>query len=72
MGRPEQASKTAMLAYPWRQGRSNPRVLYAQAGAEASKDDPMIGAMDSGPMAAEVVYLHNKALPPFPLDDSYV
>ena len=55
------------VALPWRTGRRVGRTIYAQAGPEASDDDPLIGVMDTPELAAEAVDAHNarrSAAPP--------
>jgi hypothetical protein len=39
----------------WRVGRSVGRTVYRQAGPEASKDDVLIGVMDTPELAKQVV-----------------
>jgi hypothetical protein len=46
----------------WRQGRSQPRNVYARAGGQDWKADPMIGHFDTPELAAEAVNAHNAAL----------
>ena len=46
---------------PWRQGRSQPRNVYAQTGDDW-KAHPLIGHMDTGELAEEAVNSHNTAL----------
>lgn len=47
---------------PWRQGRHEPRHLYAQIGPEASDDDPIVGTLDTPEAAAEACLAHNERL----------
>lgn len=46
----------------WRQGRSQPRNLYARTGGDDWKADLMIGQMDTPELAAEAVRAHNAAI----------
>lgn len=39
----------------WRVGRSVGRTVYVQLGSEPSKDDVLIGLMDTAPLAKLVV-----------------
>jgi hypothetical protein len=48
--------------HPWRQGRHEPRHLYAQIGAEPSDDDPIVGTLDTPEAAEEACEAHNEAL----------
>lgn len=50
------------LSLPWRTGRKNHRTIYVQLGPEASDDDPFIGCLDSGELAAEACEAHNSRL----------
>ena len=47
---------------PWRQGRSQPRNLYARTGGDDWKADVMIGQLDTAEIAAEACESHNEAL----------
>lgn len=47
---------------PWRQGRHEPRHLYAQPGPEPSDDDPVVGTLDTPAAALEACEAHNQAL----------
>jgi len=51
-----------LLSLPWRTGRKNHRTIYVQLGAEPSDDDPFIGCLDSGELAAEACAGHNALL----------
>lgn len=52
-----------LLSLPWRVGRHVGRTIYAQGGAEASReDDELIGVMDSPLLAAEACAAHNERL----------
>ncbi len=46
----------------WRIGRSVGRTVYAVVGEDASKDDVLIGCMDTPALATEVVMAHNTRL----------
>jgi hypothetical protein len=48
--------------YPWRQGRTQPRNVYARSGGDDWKADPLIGHFDTPELAAEAVNSHNAAL----------
>ena len=51
------------LSLPWRVGRHEGRTIYAQGGAEASReDDELIGVMDTPELAAEACAAHNHML----------
>lgn len=43
----------------WRVGRKVGRTIYAQLGDMPSDDDPLIGVMDSCPLATAAVDGHN-------------
>lgn len=47
---------------PWRVGRSLGRTIYRMVGTEPSKDDQILGMMDTREVAAHIVDLHNKTL----------
>ena len=47
---------------PWRQGRSQPRNVYARTGGDDWKADVMIGQLDSPGLSAEACQAHNEAL----------
>lgn len=49
---------------PWRQGRTQPRNIYARTGGDNWKADLMIGQLDTPAAAAEAVRAHNSALAP--------
>ena len=51
-----------LLSLPWRVGTKNGRTLYAHAGTGASREDVMIGVMDTPELAAEVCLGHNHML----------
>ena len=46
---------------PWRVGRSLGRTLYEQAGDEASKDDTLLGLVETRELAAQIVMAINNA-----------
>jgi hypothetical protein len=48
--------------FPWRVGRSVGRTLYAVRGPAATKEDVLIGVMDSPFLAREAVDCHNARL----------
>lgn len=56
------ADPQLLLALPWRTGMHVGRTLYAVLGSEPSKDDPLIGVMDTRELAALVVLHHNTSL----------
>jgi hypothetical protein len=45
----------------WRVGRSVGRTVYRMVGDDPSKDDELIGVMDTRALAETVVTLHNAA-----------
>lgn len=45
--------------FPWRVGRSVGRTIYAVRGPAASKNDALIGVMDTPHLAQEAVDAHN-------------
>ena len=45
-----------LLSLPWRVGTKNGRTLYANAGTGASREDVMIGVLDSPELAAEACF----------------
>lgn len=49
---------------PWRVGRSVGRTIYVMPpdATEASKDDRLIGLMDTPDMAQHVVDVHNRSI----------
>ena len=47
---------------PWRQGRHEPRHMYAQIGAEPSDDDPVVGTLDTPEAAEDACLAHNERL----------
>lgn len=49
-------------AHPWRQGRHEPRHLYAQTGPEPSDEDPIVGTLDTAEAAEEACTAHNERL----------
>lgn len=51
-----------MTTNHWRVGRSAGRTIYVQAGDEASKDDMLIGLMDTRALASTVVDAVNRHL----------
>lgn len=51
-----------LTAIPWRQGRSQPRNVYARTGGDDWKADVMIGQLDTPEIAAEACEAHNEAL----------
>ncbi len=51
-----------LAALPWRIGRSVGRTIYAVVGEDASKDDVLVGMMDTPALAIEVVMAHNGSL----------
>ena len=51
-----------LLALPWRTGRHNGRTIYAQGGDWASREDTMVGVMDTPELAAEACAGHNARL----------
>jgi hypothetical protein len=53
---------TDLTALPWRQGRSQPRNVYARTGGDDWKADTMIGQLDTAEIAAEACESHNEAL----------
>ena len=50
------------LSLPWRAGRHVGRTIYAQGGDEASREDALIGMMDTPELAAEACSAHNYRL----------
>ena len=52
------------LAAPWRQGRSQPRNVYARTGGDDWKADQLIGHFDTDALAAEACWAHNGAREP--------
>jgi hypothetical protein len=50
------------LSLPWRTGRRVLRTVYAQGGPEASREDVLIGVMDTPELAAEACAGHNERL----------
>lgn len=56
------AALSVLVDVEWRQGRSQPRNVYARTGGEDWKADPMIGQFDTPGLAAEAVGSHNAAL----------
>ena len=57
---PERALGLIKSGMPLRIGRSIGRTLYVQTGDEASKEDLLIGVMDSPELAALVVEAMNE------------
>ena len=53
---------TDLTALPWRQGRTQPRNVYARTGGEDWKADTMIGQLDTAEIAARACEAHNDAL----------
>ena len=51
------------LSLPWRVGTKNGRTLYAHAGTGASREDVMIGVMDTPELAQAAVDAHNSVTP---------
>lgn len=51
-----------MTRQPWRIGRSLGRTVYLQVGFEPSKDDVLLGLMETAFLAQHVVALHNAGL----------
>jgi histidine triad (HIT) family protein len=51
-----------LTALPWRQGRSQPRNVYARTGGADWKADTMIGQLDTAEIAAEACEAHNEEL----------
>lgn len=49
----------AATAAPWRQGRSQPRNVYARTGGDDWKADQLIGHFDTAQLAAEACRAHN-------------
>jgi hypothetical protein len=56
------AVRRDLHALPWRQGRHEPRHMYAQIGAEPSDDDPIVGTLDTPEAAEEACLAHNERL----------
>jgi hypothetical protein len=56
------AALSVLTDIEWRQGRSQPRNVYARTGGEDWKADPMIGHFDTPELAAEACASHNAAL----------
>lgn len=52
----------AAVALPWRTGRHNSQVAYAQAGETASDDDVMVGTFMAPELAEDAVRAHNAAV----------
>ncbi len=50
------------IAVLWRQGRKQPRAIYARIGGGDWEADMLIGYLDTGELAAEAVQAHNEAL----------
>lgn len=48
--------------FPWRVGRSVGRTIYATRGPAASKNDVLIGVMDTPYLAREAVDCHNRRI----------
>jgi hypothetical protein len=59
--RPHAAYQLSQAGRLWRQGRSVGRTIYVMVGDEPSKDDLLIGVMDSPGLAAVVVDAVNTA-----------
>ena len=57
-----QQPQAAPESVPWRQGRTQPRNIYARTGGGDWKADLMIGQLDTAAAAAEAVRAHNAAL----------
>lgn len=55
---------SVLLELPWRTGMHLGRTIYAVLGPEPSKDDILIGMMDSQQVAQLIVDDHNAALVP--------
>ena len=55
-----------LLSLPWRTGRSVGRTIYAQGGDSASREDALVGVMDTPELAAEACAGHNARLSPNP------
>ena len=51
----------AARALPWRTGRHNGQILYAQAGDEPSDDDVMVAVFMAPELAQDAVAAHNAA-----------
>jgi hypothetical protein len=51
-----------LTALPWRQGRTQPRNVYARTGGGDWKADVMIGQLDTADLSAEACRAHNEAL----------
>ena len=47
---------------PWRAGRHNPQILYAQSGDEPSDDDVMVGVFMAPELAEGARAAHNAAV----------
>ena len=47
---------------PWRIGRKLGRTIYVQLGAEPAEDDPLVGMVETKPLAQYIVALHNRSL----------
>lgn len=52
------------LVLPWRTGRHNHRIVYAQAGPEPSDADVMVAVFFEPELAAETVRDHNSTVAP--------
>jgi hypothetical protein len=48
--------------FPWRVGRSVGRTIYAVRGPAATKEDVLIGVMDTPHLAREAVDCHNQRI----------
>jgi hypothetical protein len=55
-------AKPEPAGLPWRTGRKVGRTIYAQLGPEPSDEDPLIGVMDTGVLAAAAAAAHNLVL----------
>ncbi len=47
---------------PWRTGRSLGRTLYMVVGTEVSKDDQILGMVDTRALAEHIIAVHNATL----------
>lgn len=56
------AGRQDLHLLPWRQGRHEPRHLYAQLGPEPSDDDLVVGTLDTPEAAEEACTAHNERL----------
>lgn len=61
-GVPDSAAAPDLNAFPWRQGRSQGRNLYARTGGDDWKADVMIGQLNTPELAAGAVRAHNAAM----------